>query len=237
MASQFLFVDESGNFDFRWPTGHRGGGPTRYFAVGSLVVESERELRRLRRDLESLRDDLTRRGVQLDAKGFHCTTDSQVVRDEVFAVLAKHPFKVDVTILDKPKAQPQTRRDDATFYKYAMYYHLKFFAKRYFKAGDDLTVVSASIGTKKTRKSFEAAVLDVVDQCCDVGVTWCTAHRDSASDPALQAVDYALWAVMRDFERGDGRARALIEDKIHSVYNLWSLGSTYYYGPKAKKSA
>lgn len=67
---------------------------------------------------------------------FHATNDDQAVRDEVFKVLSGHPFQLDVTLLEKSKAQPQTRTDDATFYKYAWYYHLKKLVDRACREGD-----------------------------------------------------------------------------------------------------
>ena len=53
---------------------------------------------------------------------------------------------------------------------------------------------------------------------------------DMKADVVLQAADYVLWAVMREVERGDKRSRVLIEDKVRSVYDLWSRGGKHYYG-------
>ena len=38
---------------------------------------------------------------------------------------------------------------------------------------------------------------------------------------------------MRDIEGGDNRSRKLLAGKVNSVFDLWSWGRTYYYGPKA----
>lgn len=234
MASKYLFADESGNFDFRCHEQYRG--PTRFFAVGTLMMEGDDAVQALRTDLLGLRDELVKSGTPHHGP-FHCTEDPQIVRDAVFEVLQNHDFKVDVTILEKAKAMPRTRDTDATFYKYAWFYHFKYFSSRYFKPEDELMVVSAALGTKRTRAAFRTAVEDVVRQCCNWKVTKKFGHWDSASDPCLQAVDYALWAVMRDVERGDNRSRILLEDKIASVYDLWSIGRTFYYGPNAARSA
>jgi hypothetical protein len=234
VATKYLFADESGNFDFRCHTTFQGA--TRFFAVGTLLMEGEDKVQALRADLLSLRDDLIREGIEHHGP-FHCTEDSQQVRDRVFEVLQRHDFTVDVTILEKAKAMPKTRLTDPLFYKYAWYFHFKNFARRYFKADDELMVVSAGLGTKKTKHAFRTAIEEVVGQCCPWKVKHKFGHWDSATDPALQAVDYVLWAVMRHVERGDSRSRDLVEDKIASVYDLWSVGRVYYYGPKAAKSA
>lgn len=235
MAMKYLFADESGNFDFRCHEQFKNG-PTKFFAVGTLMMEGEDTVQSLRADLLGLRDTLIKNGTPHHAP-FHCTEDPQAVRDAVFEVLQGHNFKVDVTLLEKAKAQPQTRTSDARFYQYAWYYHFKHFSGRYFEPDDELMVVSAALGTRRTRNAFRTSVEDVVRQCCNWTVKKRFGHWDSASDPGLQAVDYALWAVMRDIERSDKRSRVLIDDKIASVYDLWSWGKTYYYGPNAAKSA
>lgn len=234
MSTKYLFADESGNFDFRCHVAHRG--PTRYFAVGTLMIEGDGRVAALRADLLSLRDALVKTGTPITGP-FHCTTDAQSVRDAVFEVLQGHDFKVDVTVLEKAKALPRIRTTDPLFYKYAWYYHFRYFAGRYFKPEDELLVVSAGLGTKKTKASFRSAVEDVVSQCCHWEVNKRFGHWNSGEDPALQAIDYVLWAVMRDVERGDDRSRKLIEDKISSVFDLWEIGKTYHYGPNAAKIA
>lgn len=234
MARKYLFADESGNFDFRDHA--RNQGATRYFAVGTLLISGDDAVQALRSDLLALRDTLARNGNPHHGP-FHCTEDPQDVRDAVFDVLQNHDFKVDVTILEKAKAQPQTRTSNPVFYQYAWFYHFKWFANSYFQPQDELMVVSAALGTKRTRAAFRSAVESVVRQCCNWNVKKEFGHWEAASDPALQAVDYVLWAVMRDIERGDKRSRRLIEDKIASVYDLWSWGSKYYYGPNANRTA
>lgn len=227
---KYLFADESGNFDFRDHTAFKGATP--YFAVGTLMIAGEAEMTALRDDLANLRYTLVEKGVPHHAP-FHASEDPQHVRDAVFGVLTRHDFKVDVTLLEKAKAQPQTRFNDATFYKYAWYFHFKWFAPKYFQPNDKLMVVSAALGNKKTRNAFRTSVQDVVAQCCHYEVERKFGFWPASTDPCLQAVDYCLWAVMRELD-GDNRSRKLIESKIRSVFDLWGWGNKYYYGPKMK---
>lgn len=226
VPDKYLFTDESGNFDFRDSTRFRGA--SKYFAVGTLTIDGESRMRDLRDELADLRYSLVHNGHEYH-NSFHATEDPVPVRNAVFAVLNNHEFKVDVTVLEKSKAQPQTRTSDAVFYKYAWFFHLKYFANRYFTPNDHLMVVSAALGTKKTRKTFRRAVEDVVSQCCHWDVSREFAFWNADTDPCLQAVDYALWAVMRDFEQGDDSWRKSLEGKISSIYDLWSRGKHHYY--------
>jgi hypothetical protein len=233
VARKYLFADESGNFDFRDHVKYPGA--TKHFAVGTILFDTEDDRRALEVDLLDLRHEMIDNGLPIDGE-FHATQDKQPVRDGVFEVLAKHNFRVDVTILEKAKAMPHVRRTPEYFYKHAWYYHFKYFAGRSFAPDDDLTVMTASLGTKAKQRLFREAVEDVVTQCTDFRVKRRVIAHPSASDLGLQAADYTLWAVMRDVEGGDNRSRVLIEEKIRSVFQLFGRGNTYHYGPKAKKS-
>jgi hypothetical protein len=231
MARKYLYADESGNFDFRDHTTNRGA--TRYFAVGTILFEEDEHRVALERALLHLRNEMIHDGLPLKNGVFHATEDQQVVRDAVFEVLARHQFKVDVTILEKAKAQPHIRQSEEGFYKYAWFYHMKYFGNRSFEPDDDLTVICSTLGTKKRQRLFREAVEDVVTQCCDFRVKRRVVALPCASDVCLQAADYALWAVMRDVEQGDDRSRRLIKKKIRSNFQLFGLGNRYYYGPNA----
>lgn len=226
MAQVFVFADESGNFDFRSHLKH--DGPTRYFSVGTLVMTDENAVRLLKHDLDRLRFDLSAAGHDL-AQGFHASEDEQAVRDKVYELLCRHPVRFDATILEKAKAQPQVRADHPTFYKYAWFYHFRMLAQRVLRQGDQLVVVSASIGTKKMKTAFRVAVEDVVRQCCDWRINRKVLFWDMASEPCLQAADYGLWAVSRSWERGDDRALLQIPGKVSSQYDLWARGKKLHY--------
>jgi hypothetical protein len=222
LSRRYLFSDESGDLQFR-----RHHQVTRYFAVGTMLIEEE-QLGQLRAKLAAVRDELAWRNQGLDST-FHATSDTPQVREAVFSTLADLDFRVDVTILDKPKAQPQTRIDGPTFFQYAWFFHLKHLAPAVLAENDELLVVAASIGTKKGRAAFRKAIEEVLTQCVSFRVKRTLAFWRDDSDFALQAVDYCLWAVMRKIERGDDHYHRLIKDKIHSAYDLWQSGTTLYY--------
>ena len=177
-------------------------------------------------ELLQLRRELGWRGVHLD-KVFHATEDPQAVRDEVFEVLSAGDFRIDATILEKSKAQPHLQ-DERALYKMAWYLHFKHVAPEVATPSDRMFVIASSLGTKKKRGTFHTAVDDVVDQ-----VSPCASHRvafwPAASDPCLQVVDYCVWAIQRKWEREDTRAYDLIEAKVDSEFDVWSIGTEHYY--------
>ncbi|MFF5992593.1 DUF3800 domain-containing protein [Prauserella flavalba] len=221
MARRYLFSDESGDLQFKRQDS------SRYFAVGTLLIEED-ELARMRHTLAHVRDELAWRNHGLDST-FHACTDGYEVREAVFNALSNLDFRVDVTLLDKPKAEPQTRSDEPTFFQYAWFYHLKFLAPKVLRPGDELLVVAASMGTKKTRKAFRSAIEDVLSQCISFRVKHTFAFWRDESDFALQAVDYCTWAVTRRWERGDSSYLDIVRRKVKTQYDLWSWGTKTYY--------
>lgn len=219
MTRYYCFADEAGNFDFRPPE----VGASRYFIL-TTVTMTDNEVGHA---LMNLRHQLAFEGVGVE-RPFHATEDLQSVRDRVYACLADFPFRVDATVLEKAKAQPQIRQEAWYFYKLAWYLHLKYVALRVFHRGDDLLMVAAKLGTNRTRSGFSKAVDDVVRQTCH-GVNHRTAFWGSASDPCLWVVDYCSWAIQRKWERGDRRSHDLIAGRIKSEFDCWAAGKTRYF--------
>lgn len=177
MARKYIFADEAGNCDFS-PKG------SRYFILTSVTLEDcavGDALARLRRELAwqgtELRDE------------FHATTDAQAVRDEVFAVIRQHDFRIDATIMEKAKTQPHLQADETRFYQAAWYQHMKHVAPRITEPGDELLVVGASLGTNKRRGLFGKAITDVVGQTARA-TAYRTATWSAACEPCLQVADY-----------------------------------------------
>lgn len=222
MTRRYIFSDESGDLQFR-----RHPQVTRYFAVGTMLIDED-NLGKLRSHLAAVRDELAWLQQGLDST-FHAACDSPLVRQVVFAALKDLDFRVDVTLLEKPKAQAQVRSSEARFFQYAWFYHLKYLAPRVLMPEDELLVVAASIGTKKGRAAFRQAIEEALKQCVHFRVKRTLAFWRDDSDFALQAVDYCTWAVTRKWERGDDSYYKLIQDKVETIYDLWSSGSTEYY--------
>lgn len=214
-----LFADESGNFDFS-----RGRGASRYFILTSVTFFDDRASCR---DLEALRYDLAWRGV--DHPGpFHATEDPQHVRDEVFAALAPHRFRVGALVVEKSKARQRLRLEEAVFYRYAWWLLMKHVAPRIVGPGDELLVIAASIGTRKRREVFQRSVQRAVRRVLPHDSVRSTAWRDDA-DTGLQIADYCAWALKRKWEDGDTRSYRLIEDKIRSEFDVFRTGGEHYY--------
>ena len=223
MRRHYVFADESGNFDFS-----RQRGATPYFAVGTVHVVGDDAVEALRLDLLRLQTDLGWRRLT-GSGGFHASEDPQAVRDEVFAVLARHQLRLDVTLLEKSKAQPHLRRTDLTFFGYAWARHFDGLAPRLVaEQADDLMVVAAAVGTRRLRGAFRGAIEDVVRKAVPEREPT-VLFMPSDADPALQAADYLLWAVLRSWTLGDDRALAPVRGQVRSQRDVFAAGRIDYY--------
>jgi len=220
MARLHIYADESGNFNFS-----RAPGASRYFILTTVTLPGHE----IEADLQILRRELGWREMQLSKSGgFHATEDSQTVRNEVFRVLSLHEFRIDATILDKPKARPSVRVTDAAFYETAWYFHMQHVLSAITRSSDELLVVAASLGTGAKRAAFEDAVRTVVKNR-DSTSSYRVACWPAASDACLQVADYCCWAIKRKWEDGDLRSYRLIEDRIHSEFDLFRRGTRVFY--------
>ena len=211
---KYVYADEAGNFDFS--NNHRA---SKYFILTTVVIEDHS----IATELFELRRELVWDGFDL-SPGFHATEDRQIVRDAVFEILRRHHFRVDATILEKRKAQPQLTALAMRFYKYAWFYHMKYVAPRIATNQDELLVVAASLAIKAKKTAFSDAIRDVVEQTATASA-WRNVVWPAATDPCLQIADYCSWAIQRKWESGDDRSYDLIHSKIGSEYDLFSIGN------------
>ena len=218
MPRRYIFADESGDFTFA-----RGYNISKYFIVCTVTMgdcDAAHTLLALRRDMAWRKMPLK--------DYFHATIDVQPIRDEVFAAIKNHTFKVQATIMEKSKAQPQVKQTASRFYKYGWLYHFRHSIAPYITPDDEVMITTASIGTKKAQGVFTDAVNDVIQQSLS-RQKWATYFCSSASDPCLQLTDYCTWAIQRKWERGDSRAFDVIKDRITYEYDLWRHGTMHYY--------
>lgn len=218
MSRLYIFADESGDFHFR-----TGENISRYFIVCTVTMKSCN----VGGALLNLRRKLAWHDYEL-GDHFHATTDKQAVRDLVFEAIAMHDLSIQATIMEKAKAQPQTRTSDSCFYKYGWFYHFHHGMPSVARPYSEIHVTAASIGFRRERSLFKGAVSDVMNQTIR-GKKWSADVFPAATDPCLQVADYCAWAVQRKWERDDSRSYDIIKDKISYEYDLWAHGNKRYY--------
>jgi hypothetical protein len=144
MLPLYIFVDESGNFDFS----QRG---TNYFV---LTLVSTSDPWKLAQCLMRLRYELLPNygcGEKVEERGyFHASEDQQFIRDKVFAALIKEQdsVRIDSVIAQKNKANPFFHKQEPEFYKTIGQAALKY---AFARPGGQIIIVFSSIFDRKKR--------------------------------------------------------------------------------------
>jgi hypothetical protein len=220
MARIHVFGDESGNFHFV-----RQPHASKYFIVCTVSMSDCS----IGAKLLDLRRELVWKKMPVK-EAFHASEDSQEIRSAVFETITKCDFRIQASILEKSKAQPQVRPSEERFYHYGWFYHLKFVVPKIIKKDDEALFTTAKVKTKKKQAAFTHAVNDSIAQTIG-GKRWATHFCFSAQDPCLQVVDYCAWALQKKWETNSKELRPynLIRDRINHEADIWSHGNTHHY--------
>lgn len=225
----FIFIDESGNFDFT-STG------TKYFlltSISSLTPLDNREI------FSKYRYELLSQGINQEC--FHATEDKQDIRDQVFSFL-KHckDFSVDAVIAQKNKANPSLYKEtilkngkritikvEDEFYRIICQTLLKYVMRRYNNSIDNIVIVLDNLFTDKKRHLILKSLKTYLKKYCNI--PFLIYFHSSKSDINCQIADYCGWAVYIKHERNELRPIRLIESKLRSEFPIFQTGVTEYY--------
>jgi len=217
LPSLFIFLDESGNFDFS-PRG------TRHFVLTALSTTNPDEMASA---LYALKHELVLAGQ--DIEYFHATEDQQVIRDRVFEILAAGTYELDSIIVEKAKTHPSLR-DETRFYPMMCRYLLQYALRRHEWRGlEHFVIFTDALNVKRKREAIEKGLKEGLRSVVGRGKAFRLLHHASKSHPYLQAVDYCNWAVYVKWERGELRPYQMIRGKLKSEFEIFREGTTHYY--------
>lgn len=212
----FLFFDESGNFDFS-PSG------TRFLVFGVL---STRDPSRLLQPLSDLRYRLIAGGSEIER--FHATEDSQVVRDEVFAILKTvGGCEFDAVVVEKRKVHPYLY-DVTQFYPKFADYLLRYVFGRYADPKERIVIVTDSLPVRKKRGAVIKAFKGYMRRHLG-GRPFTVLHHPSASHMCLQAADYCTWAIYKKWKDAEMRPYTEIAGLVRSDFDILRRGTEHFY--------
>ncbi len=226
-TSKHYFVDEAGDpvlFDGKGRILVGTEGCSRFFSVGLLdvsdTVRLSQELNQLRADL--LSDPYFKKvpSMQPEAKRtalfFHAKDDLPEVRREVFKLLQRHGLKFSAIVRDKQSVLDyvRARNERGPVYRYKADHLYDQTVRRLFKERlhkhDGYTIRFAIRGNSHRTAAFQSALETARKRFATEHAITITARLDvracrPTEEPALQAVDYFLWALQRTFEKREDR--------------------------------
>ncbi|OGM01795.1 hypothetical protein A2115_03600 [Candidatus Woesebacteria bacterium GWA1_41_8] len=227
----FLFIDESGNFDF-------SSKGTKYFVLSCLstfmpVKERGR--------LIKLRYELLANGV--DQEYFHATEDAQAIRDRVFELINSLSDDIEIhsVVAQKNKANPSLYKEEyfkkgkrierivgAEFYQRVCQTLLQYvFRRSNFQKATRIVVVLGSIFTRDRQSLILKTLKKYLKE--NFAMPFEIYFHSSQADLNCQYADYFGWAIAIRWERSELRSYILIKSKVKSEYEIFKRGETLYY--------
>jgi len=227
MRTLFIFIDESGNFDFS-PKG------TKYFILSAVST-----LNPLGKEkLEEIKYDLMKDGTNLEY--FHATEDKQVVRNKVYSFIENlKDIEIDSVIAQKNKTNPslyvsikkKKPKKGEKLYTLALQTLLQYIFRRYNSSAkvDQVVIVLSSIFDVNKRELIKKTIKIYLKQI--FSNPFYLYFHQNRSDKNTQIADYCCWAIYRKWTDGEIRPYSAVNkgNKIKSEFDIFKTGKTIYY--------
>ncbi|MBF2734713.1 MAG: DUF3800 domain-containing protein [Betaproteobacteria bacterium AqS2] len=236
----FIFVDESGNFDFS-PNGTKHFILTGVCTLNPLIGRDRFAL---------IKYDLLGNGK--DVESFHATDDKQLVRNRVFAeIKGLTDIEVHSVIVDKRKVHPSlylssdrriqpddpnewkamTKRVEERFYRYVCDTLLHYIVHQFIECKKngitDIVIVLDKISHAKKREFVTKNIKRSIGNRFNL-IPYIYFHQ-MKSDFNCQICDYCCWAIFAKWSRNETRPYDEIESHIMSEFDLFETESIKYY--------
>lgn len=227
MNSLFIFIDESGNFDFS-PTG------TKYFVLSAATTINPlgKEI------IEKIKYSLIKDGI--DIEYFHAAEDRQFIRDKIYNVIENlNDIEIDSVIVQKNKANPSLYKIDkkkkskkgVKIYTLALRNLLQYIFRRYDNSLkiEKVIIVLSSIFDKNKRESIKKTIKLYLNEIFTK--QFYIYFHENRSDKNSQIADYCCWAIYRKWTDDETRPYNAVKkgNKIKSEFDIFRTGQIIYY--------
>ena len=214
----YLFLDESGNFDFS-PSG------TRYLVFTGLVT---RDVVPTVIELHCLKHEAITRGEGLEC--FHAAEDRQWIRDGVFGIVsACSHLAVHTVIIEKARLN-RALYDIRKFYPFVcQHLFAGIFAHEPPSSFDHVVVFIDSIPVHRIREATLKGIKENLKNHLIPGQRYDILMHASKSHPYLQIVDYLSWAVYVKWTRAEQRPWNVIAHLVQTEHEVLKNSERRYY--------
>lgn len=212
----FIFIDESGNFDFT-PSG------TSHFVLGGVATlrptASAKELLTLKYRLLKEGNDISE---------FHASEDRQIIRNQVFPVINLMPeIKAHVIYGDKHYLATSLQSPNGIYSLFGKAM-IKYFIQVYAASSlSSITVVFDRTLTNKLRGQFEGILKPELKK---INIPFNIYFHPMSTENNGQVADYISWAKYVELERSELRPWASLTTRLQPTeLNIFRNGYQRYY--------
>jgi len=211
----YIFVDEAGDMDFSPKGSH-------YYMFNFLVKQRPFQLHE---SIANYRYDLLERNLtpdndkRLDIEAFHACKDNKYIKEKLFNIISDFDddtVKVYSYILEKPKVDPEKRKEKETFYISNLRYAIERLLDK-LSLDTNIIIITDRLPVAKNKQKQVKALKKGVKEYLNRNAL--SFHHCSASSANLQIIDYIGWAIFRKYEIKDDSyykniKRYLIDEEI-----------------------
>jgi len=221
MSMLYIFLDESGDFEFS-PKG------SKFFVLTSLITE---DVHPISSALNMLKYSIIETAPNFhELEYFHAYNDPPPIRNQLYKLLSKlDGYRVDSVAVAKHVIYPPVRP------VWKFYPHmLKLLIRWVFQAVEiskyeRLIFIMDYLKLPRDREAFLKGVKENVKPLLQAGQRVDAWLHNSSSHYPLQAVDYFGWAIFRWYERGDSSYRRIIAHRINSDFWYYTRVTHKFY--------
>ncbi len=207
----YIFLDESGNFDFR-----RSG--SRYLVMTCVGMCRPFPA------WEPL-DDYKYRCIEngMDIEYFHCYADRKHVRSTVFSVIAQHldDMRISCVVIEKTRVSAMMQ-EPKWLYQWMLGYLLgRVLAGELSTEVKDVIVITDTIPVNERRKAIVKSIQLAVARNQPPNMKYRILHHQSRTHYGLQIADYCCWAIFRKWESEDCTWYDRIKPAVNGEFDVF----------------
>ena len=226
MKTLFIFIDESGGFDFS-PNG------TKYFLISAISTLDPLG----KEKLEKIKYDLIEKGT--DIEYFHAAKDEQFVRNRIYNFIEKlKNIEIDSVIVQKNKTNPSLILDKkkkskkgkgSELYSMVLRTLLKYIFYRHrdsININQAVIILSSIFNTNK-QELIKKTIKIYLEQ--EFLKPFFIYFHQCRADKNTQIADYCCWAIHKKWTDGEIRPYSANQNKIRSEFDIFEIGKKIYY--------
>jgi len=211
----YIFVDEAGDMDF-------SAKGSKHYMFNFLV---KRRPFNLHEQIANYRYSLLERNLdplnnaRLDIEYFHAHQDNKYIKNELFNIIStfdKNSVQAYSYILEKPKVEPNKRKEKDRFYIENLNYSIQRLLDK-LKIDKNFIIITDNLPIKQNKNKQIGALKKGIKEYLknnNLTIWYDIFHHSSASSANLQIVDYISWAIFRKYERHEDSYYKRIESYI-----------------------
>lgn len=202
---KYLFLDESGDFGFNPKKKN-----SKYFVITILFTSDKKPLENI---VKKIHKNLRKKVKKLSGGVLHAVKEKPVTRKRLLKFLAEKDISIMTIFLNKSKVYTHLQDEKHVLYNYVTNILLDRIMTKHLDKDREITLIAAK---RETNKFLNMGFKDYLkNQLKNKHKALITVEiKTPSEEKALQAVDFACWAIFRKYESGDSSYYNLIKSKI-----------------------